>query len=508
MATARRRTVLGIAIAFLYLYSFPYFEGIRSANELPRVYLTMAMVDEGRFAIDTGVRRWGKTVDVSPAGGHYYSNKAPGSSMLAIPAYAALRGVKALGGGEPSLAEMTWTFRVWTGVIPTLLFLLLLWRFLRRYVDADHSREAAVIAYGLGTMAMTYSILFIAHQLSAVLIGAAFIWSVEVVEDERGDRWLFALGLAAGSAVLCDYQAAFAGIPLAIYLTWHLLRSDGGVRRVAIAAAGAAIPIAVLLIYHQLAFGGPFTTGYHASETFAHFHQRGFLGLDRFRWEALVGSTVAPDNGLLFFSPFLVLAFRGWWRLGQQRRWWIVGVTAGVVLIYVAFISSIAFWRGGWQLGPRYVTAMLPFAMVPVAAGISDLEGRWWGRGIVWGLIAVSLVVYVTSAAQFPHFPEKFKNPLFELTFRLWGDGLAPYSAGWLIGLRGFWSLLPVVAALGTVLALGAVPTRRHWRSGALALVVAAGILVIYSTLEGGGGAGRPGLRVRQVGVPVIHRRR
>ena len=92
-----------------YLYVFPYYPSIRSANELPRVYLVMAMVDHGTFAIDRGVRRWGETVDVSPHGGHQYSNKAPGSSMLAIPAYAILTAIThATGHGEPSLAATIW----------------------------------------------------------------------------------------------------------------------------------------------------------------------------------------------------------------------------------------------------------------------------------------------------------------------------------------------------------------------------------------------------------------
>src|SRR5690606_6933395 len=56
------------ALAFLYVYSFPYFAETRHANELPRAYLTRAMVDDGTFAIDSGVRRWGSTADVSPYG--------------------------------------------------------------------------------------------------------------------------------------------------------------------------------------------------------------------------------------------------------------------------------------------------------------------------------------------------------------------------------------------------------------------------------------------------------
>jgi hypothetical protein len=61
-----------IAIAAAYLYVFPYFPRIHSANELPRVYLVKAMAEDGTFAIDRGVARWGATADVSPWGGHQY----------------------------------------------------------------------------------------------------------------------------------------------------------------------------------------------------------------------------------------------------------------------------------------------------------------------------------------------------------------------------------------------------------------------------------------------------
>ena len=115
-----------IAIALAYLYVFPYFPRIHNANEVPRVYLVQAMVDEGTFAIDAGVVRWGKTSDLAKWNGHYYSNKAPGSSMLAVPGYLVLKGVAAIRGTPPTLGEMTWVARFTTGVLPQLAFLWLL----------------------------------------------------------------------------------------------------------------------------------------------------------------------------------------------------------------------------------------------------------------------------------------------------------------------------------------------------------------------------------------------
>lgn len=504
MRSRLKRATLGAAIAFVYLYAFPYFAKIHSANELPRLYLTMAMADEGTLAIDTGVRRWGATADVSPSGGHQYSNKAPGSSMLALPGYLALREIEEARGSEPSLAEIMWVCRVTTGIIPTLLFLLLLWRFLERWAPDEDVRAAVIVAYALGSMAMTYSLLFIAHQLSAVAIGTCFILSVWVVEDQIDVRWMLAAGFAAGAAPLIDYQAAFAGVPLAIYLLAHLpRRGRDGIVGIALGVAGAAVPIAVLLGYHWLAFGHPLRTGYDASVTFAHFHQRGFLGLDQFRPAALYGSTLAPDNGLLFFSPFWALALWGWVELARRRRWWMLSITLSVAALYIAFISSLSFWRGGWQLGPRYIVAMLPFALVPLAAALTEAEQRWWTRGIAWGLIAASVVVYGTSSIQFPHFPDHdFTNPLYEITFRLYGDGYAPYSAGWWLGLRGFWAQLPALVALGVALSLILWPVRKKRRVATLAvsILVAAGLLFAASLApRGGAGAERTYHRITRV---------
>jgi len=490
-----RRFALAGLLGFLYLYPFPYFAPMRSANELPRIYLTTAMVDEGRFAIDTGVERYGATADVSPSGAHQYSNKAPGSSFLAVPAYLALKGACAATGCEPSLAQETWAFRIATGVVPTLLFLLLLWRFLGRYAPDEGPRRTALAGYAAGSMALIYSILFVSHQISAVCIASAWILSVQVAEDGRDWRWLALAGFLAGAAPLMDYQAAFAGLPIAAYLVWKLVgRPPRRWAALALTAASSVPPMALLLFYHWRAFGHPLRTGYAASKTFAHFHQRGFLGMDQLRWEALVGSTVAPDNGLLFLCPMLLLALPGFYLLARRRDRATLAVTAAVAVIYLLFISSLSFWRGGWQVGPRYITVMLPFVMVPVAVALAaaDRASGWRGE-VCWAgaiaLVATSMVIYALSAALFPHFPETFANPVHELVLRLLRGGYSPWNAGWLLGLRGAASLVPYLAALAALLAIAAVPRRERLRAGVAGLVLAAGILAAYGALPGGGAA-------------------
>lgn len=483
-----QRFVFAGLIAVLYLYCFPYFQGIHSANELPRVYLTMAMVDEGGFAIDTGVARWGKTADMSPHEGHLYSNKAPGSSMLAVPAYAFLKFTKGLTGEEPTLAEVTWVCRVFTGVLPTLLFMLLLWRFLHRFAPTLHTRRLLLAGYALGTMAMTYSVLFISHQLAAVCIGTSYILSVWVIEEGVSPKWMWAAGLAAGCAPLVDYQAAFAGIPIAVFILYKLLVEDRTKwRGVAFAIGGAIAPIAALLFYHSRAFGGALKTGYGASESFAHFHQQGFLGMDKLRLEALSGSMISPENGLLILCPMMLLAIPGWILMAKRKNYWHLGITFSVALIYVTFISALIFWRGGWQLGPRYIVALLPFMLVPIGVAATWAESRWQARGIVVGLIGVGIIIYSLSTAFFPHFPEKFDNPFYELVLRLLWNDHAAYNVGYLIGLRGFVSVIPYLVLLGVLLTWVAYPTREYRKSALLGAGLCLVILGSYSLFSGGG---------------------
>lgn len=481
MKTWFKRNAWLIAIAAAYLYVFPYFPRIHSANELPRVYLIKAIADDHTFAIDRGVQRWGSTADVSPSRGHQYSNKAPGSSMLVVPAYATVKAIA----GEPSLATTMWLARVVAGVIPTLLFLALLSRFLARWAEPRVVR-VVLVAYALGSMAMTYSILYIAHQLAAVCVAAAWILALEVAEGQRRPRAMIAAGLLAGASVLVEYQAAFALVPVAAHALVKLraLPRRELARAIGLCAAAAAVPIAVLLAYHAACFGSPFRTGYDASETFAGYHQQGFLGITTLRWVAFHGSMLSPDNGLLVLSPWWLLAIPGaiaLWRRGDRAT---VLACSAVAVVFVLFVSSINFWRGGWSLGPRYITAMLPFLLPLVAAGLQWLHPRPRLFGAAAGLLVVGVAIYALAAATFPHWPDSFRHPIYEVMFRLLGDGLVAPNLGSAVGIGGIAGIAPYLAIVGGLLG-AAIAGAAGWRGLAIAVVVGAAILIAYRAFPG-----------------------
>jgi hypothetical protein len=474
-----------IAIAAAYLYIFPYFPRINSANELPRVYLVKAMAEDGTFAIDRGVRRWGTTVDVSPWEGHSYSNKAPGSSMLVVPVYAAVR---AVAGGEPGLAATMWLCRVIAGVLPMLLFLRLLDRFLDRWAQGA-AKRLVLVAYALGSMAMTYSILYISHQLAAVCVGAAWILALDHAAGRRGAWAMAAAGFLAGASVLVEYQAAFALPVLAVHVVLKLraLPRRSVVRALGGAAATAAVPIAILLAYHAACFGSPLRTGYDASQTFAEYHQQGFLGITALRWTAFFGSTFSPDNGLFTLAPWWLLAIPGGVVLWRRRERDTVLVCGAIAAVYLLFISSINFWRGGWTVGPRYITVMLPFLLPLVAAAVAAAAGARPERrelllGAAAGAIAVGVVVYATAAVTFPHWPDRYRSPLYEITFRLLGDGLAAPTLGSWLGLSSVAAAMPYFALVAGLLCWTIVRAG-DWRVAAIAAAVAATVIGAYGWL-------------------------
>lgn len=255
------------------------------------------------------------------------------------------------------------------------------------------------------------------------------------------------------------------------------------VRSIGLAVAGAAIPIAVLLGYHAVCFGSPWKTGYDASTTFAHFHQQGFLGITELRWEALWGSLLRIDNGLFALAPWLLLALPGTVVLARRRsERGVALVGAGVLVTYVLFVSSINFWRGGWGVGPRYITAMLPFLLPATCALLEALKRRPLALGVAGGTIVVGVAVYALSSATFPYWPDSLKHPLVEVTFRMLGDGLVAGNVGSALGVGGLAGVVPylvlVAGLLGVVLVRAAT-----WRGAALAGVIGGIWLVAYAQL-------------------------
>jgi hypothetical protein len=126
------------------------------------------------------------------------------------------------------------------------------------------------------------------------------------------------------------------------------------------------------------------------------------------------------------------------------------------------------------------VTA-LPFVAWLAVPGISLLYRSTVGRIAAHATVVASVVIFVVAATTYPHWPDPMANPLYELSFRLLGDGYAVHSLGTAVGLHGLWATLPLyLLVAGLLLWLLGGPGRQRALGLVLACVLAVGLVVSY----------------------------
>jgi len=443
-------------VAALYVLAFPYHPGLRSPNELCRLWQTRAIVEHGTLSLNQTLRDHGWVGDLSVMNGRLYPSKAPLLSFLAVPLYKAL---SLLGGGhKEAVPELPLVYfsRLFLTVLPTLGMLGLMRRFLLTYVSAAVA-DGVTCVYALGSLAFSYSLLFMSHQTAAVLLFCSFYSMWQPVEGEWKVRWYLLAGGAAGAAVMAEYTAALGVIALALYgglsLGWQPLslgqRRERLVRAATCFVLGALPFIASLMAYHTVCFGSPFETGYkHLFDAaYQPWHLGGFLGIRYPDPSAFALSFFSPLRGLFTHSPFLLLAFPGLWVLHKSTQDLpvdraLLWMTLTLFLCYTYFTSSFAYASWGWTTGPRHLTGLVPFLALPVARLIEKLRAIDRFRGSLMLGMACALCggsVLATGALTFVNYiPDTVSNPLFGLVLPLFVARRLPPS------LLSLWLPTPV----------------------------------------------------------------
>jgi hypothetical protein len=478
MESRVRRHAAWLLVCLAYLFASPYFERINNPNENARVWATRAIVVDHVLNIDGVQREWGWVNDKAKNDHHTYSGKAPGTSFLGVPVlYLHARLRQLAGWGLPDKAHTTFWLRLVAIKLPMCIFLYAFAGWARRVTRAPLGRDLMVVALGLGTLLYPYGGLFVGHALAAAAGFSSFMLLDDpraAEHDRSGSMWLAAAGVFAGLSVMFEYQAVLVAAALAVYTA---VRHRA---RVWLFALGALPPAIALGAYHTVVFGRPWKFPFGAVEHpgFQYAHKAGFHGLSLPHAEAFPAFLISPSYGLFAFSPILALGLIAGFvllRRGPRRE---AALALAVAALMFLFLAGMTNWRAGWCVGPRYIATVAPFLMLPLAQLWPRLAERWWLPAIAAGLLIPSVVLNVVSGALYPHYPESYDNPVFDLAFPLLDDGFAPYGLGWRLGLRGLAALAPlavvVLAAVALVLS-GDDPRPRRWVAQLLcALVVAA----------------------------------
>lgn len=466
------RRTLWILGALLFA-SYAYFYQAGGWNQNSRFALVRAILERHTLQIDAYQLHTG---DRAFFEGHYYSDKAPGQSLMALPVAAVARLVSRAAGVDPlgfaGLAWISYQSALATAGLFTVGAALVVFVITRRWGFSRGAAIFAATAYGLASPAWCYATLFVAHGVTAGCLVLAFGLAFELDgADARRRRDLgVALGLSIGWAVVSEFQAAIpAGVIVLVALARGSQAPAGEFRAMAVRLFGwGAVCATILVAYNALAFGNPLHIGYQSEEGFEHLRS-GLFGITAPQWWRARELLVGRYRGLLPLAPLMALAPVGLAMLAADARQRTAALVAAFIATYYLLLNaSYYYWEGGWAYGPRQLMSAMPF----VALGLGPL---WDARskvlrvllaaGWVWGA-ALTLVAESTN----PQPPSSVQWPMRDLLWPAFRDGdfslntqtmvhgappeyprpsgnvpRAAWNLGELAGLRGHASLAPLV---------------------------------------------------------------
>ncbi len=444
--SARRR--LSLILFFTALLFCAWFFHVGHVNQIARYDAVSAFFentgdDAHTFRIDRYLYSEGRqmnTSDWSEYGGHYYSNKSPGTTWFGVallaPIYPLERHFCPDGDGISPRAEIfnAWYLNFMMGVLPTAFSVLALIGILLKLGASEVRAYPGALLIVLGTAVFPFATTLMAHSTVAACLVFS-LWSYL-----RGGRFsLFASGAWFGAAVLFDYSA---GILLPLALVFIACREKARIWQF----IAGGIPFAVLYcVYNAMCFGGPFS---FAAQYINPVYRTegdaagGLLALPN-AWlilELLFGAR----RGVLIASPFLFFAVPGFlslWKQGGLRR----GVALLTALSFAALLlmnASFNGWHSGASFTARYIVPVIPF--VGILAVLAPLKPGW-RRGLFGLLAAVSLLNMFAVAAYTVTPPEHDPSPIYVTSYRHLFDNAPPPV---LMAQMGLQALRPDAAEL------------------------------------------------------------
>lgn len=391
-----RRDPVAWLILLLVWFSCAWFGSWEfNPNNAVRMFATLSLVEQGDATIDEFAPL---TIDKAQFGSHYYSDKAPGMTVLGIPAVAIadrLSGQRAddfVPGFENREFNRFLKIRIRLVAVTicavlSALAAMLLYDLVRRATGDGEAGAVAALAYGLGTTIWGWSTTIFGHApVAALLLIAA--WAVwRGTGAERSPGHAVVAGLALGWAVLIEHSALIAGLPVAGFALWRLRTVARGeaVRTVAIALAAGASALVVLLAYNLIAFGTVFRLGYSGVTDFAGM-QEGLFGLTYPKPYVLYELILGERRGMLWVAPILIVAPFGLAMLVRDRATRDLGwlAVAGAVVPFL-INASYYYWDGGNATGPRHALPAVGFLCIGI--------GAFWARATRWSRVAVTALL-------------------------------------------------------------------------------------------------------------------
>ncbi|MDP2926338.1 MAG: glycosyltransferase family 39 protein [Nanoarchaeota archaeon] len=427
-------------IFLIFWIIFSVFAASDRWNDNASLDLTRAIVDEHRFEIDSYANNTG---DRAYYNGHYYSDKVPGTALLAVPLYQAYKIVFGKIPYHNSLDEdnPSWKYQLFLffaisliSAVCAALTIVLVYRISKYFTSNNLHRNLVIIVLGLGTLLPHAGRQFNSHAISTFFIFLCF-YLIFKMKKEKVDH-SFIAGLVGGFAVLSEYRVLFVLIGLfIIVLTFKkwicVLRF----------MAGISIFLGILLLYHYTIYGSPFENSIGhpdvsiwedktkalicGDKVFFNKHYndstvpkliaaiKGNLIYSEKLWANInrtIRLLIDPFKGLFFYSPILLLSFLGLFLMYKEYKLETL-VISFCFFIILLFLAGFVTWWMGLSFGPRYLTPLIPFLMIPLFYLFKKTDIR-----IILFFVTISILISLIGlqSVNLSHDPIIFSNTYCE----------------------------------------------------------------------------------------------
>lgn len=394
-------------------------------NSAVRLFAAIEIAERHDAAID---RFEALTIDKARFGAHFYLDKPPGMTLMAVPVVALADAAthdsaegKVLATTDP-VFDRYMKLRQWlaaAAINATLLALaaVALMDLGRRVTGSAGAGAFGALAFAFGTPLWGWATTLFGHCAVASLLVIAVRLILKGTSDDRSQADAPLAGLALGWALVIEHSALLFALPIGAYALWRMralprpeaTRAAGGA---VLAGAAAMIP---LLAYNLFAFGMPFRLGYEGVVGWEGM-QQGLFGLT-YPHVAVLGEVLAGTHrGMLWVAPVLLAAVPGLWWL-WRRGWRDLAVLAAVGTV-AAFLynASYVYWDGGNSTGPRHAMPAVAFLSLALPS-VWAAAGRA-GRAALSTLLAASVAINLMIAAAEITAPWSADNALVDGVWR------------------------------------------------------------------------------------------